>query len=101
MMKKSIWKSFEVKELVNQNLQLIEGKRMNQQTTILVQQQQRCKAFGQLQIKVWNPGKLHQPMKAHDQEVMNVFNLRSLMQEHSGFQNQDLWSRPRGSLKVY
>ena len=34
----------------------------------------------QLQNKVWDPGR--QGLKAHDQEIMNHFNLGSLMQGH-------------------
>ena len=33
---------------------------------------------GQLQNKVWDPGR--QGLKAHDQEIMIIFNLGSLMQ---------------------
>ena len=44
----------------------------------------RSRAYGQLQDKVWDPGGifLHSFLKAHDQEIMNVFNRESLMQEH-------------------
>ena len=37
-------------------------------------------AYGQQQNRVWDPGR--QGLKAHDQEIMNHFNLGSLMQEH-------------------
>ena len=35
-----------------------------------------------LQNKVWDPGR--QGLKAHDQEIMIIFNLRSLMQGNQG-----------------
>ena len=71
--------------MMNQNLQQIEKKGMDQHTTI-VQQQHKCKAFGQLQTQFWDPGGLHQLMETHDQDIMNVFNLKNLLQEHPSFQ---------------
>ena len=42
---------------------------------------QRSRAYGQLQDKVWDPGGifLHSFLKAHDQEIMNVFKRESLL----------------------
>lgn len=39
---------------INHNLKLIEEMKMNQKIEDM-HQQQRCIAFGQLQIKVWDP----------------------------------------------
>ena len=41
--------------VINQNLKLIEERKMNKKRTN-IQQQQRCKAFGQLKTKVWDLG---------------------------------------------
>jgi hypothetical protein len=54
------------------------------------------KASRQLQTKVWDPGGFHQHMKAHDQEIMNVFNLGSLMQVHPASKFIVYLIRPRG-----
>ena len=42
---------------INQNLNLIDKKKKMEQKTIEVQQQQRNKACGKLQNKVWDPGR--------------------------------------------
>jgi hypothetical protein len=90
MMGQSRWRKLTAEGMINQNLKLIEGRKMNQKAADM-QQQQRCRAFGQLQTKVWDPGGFHQHMKSHDQEIMNVFNLGSLMQEHPAFQILYIW----------
>lgn len=41
--------------MINQKLKLIEEMKMNQKIANM-KQQQRCRAFGQLQIKVWDLG---------------------------------------------
>ena len=83
MMKQSIWRKLTVVGgMMNQNLKLIDKERKMKQKTDDIQQQQRCKAFTQLQTKVWDPGGSYQHMKTHDQEIMNVFYFGSLMQEH-------------------
>ena len=43
-------------------------------------QQKNVATNGKLQNKVWDPGR--QRSKTHDQEIMIIFNLGSLMQEH-------------------
>jgi len=55
MMKQSRLRKMTAGGVISQNLKLIEERKMNQKTTD-IQQQQRCKAFGQLQTKVWDPG---------------------------------------------
>jgi len=71
--------------MINQNLKLIEGRKMNQKE-VYIQQQQRYRVIGQLQTKVWYLEVFHQHMKSHDQKIMNVFNIGSLMNEHPAFQ---------------
>ena len=45
-------------------------------------EKQQATADDDLQNKVWDPGKPGQRLKMHDQEIMIIFNLGSLMQEH-------------------
>ena len=45
------------------------------------QQQTTATTKDRLQNKVWDPG--GHRSEAHDQEIMIIFNLESLMQEHS------------------
>ena len=57
MIKQSMWrKLIAARRMINQNLNLIDKERKMKQKTVDIQQQQRCKAFGQLQTKVWDPG---------------------------------------------
>ena len=55
MMKQSRLRKMTVGGVINQSLKLIEERKMNQKTTD-IQQQQRCKVFGQLQTNLWDPG---------------------------------------------
>ena len=55
MMRQSRWRQITTEGMINQNLKLIEEMKMSQKTADM-QQQPRCRAFGQLQIKVWDPG---------------------------------------------
>ena len=43
-------------------------------------QQIKAETNGKLQNKVWDPGR--QRSETHDQDIMLIFNLGSLMQEH-------------------
>ena len=53
MMKQSRWRKIVAEgSKINQNLNLIDKKKK----TSDIQQQQRCRAFRQLQTKVWDPG---------------------------------------------
>ena len=57
MMKQSMWrKLIVVGSMINQNLNLIDKDRNMKQNTADIRQQQRCKAFGHLQTKFWEPG---------------------------------------------
>lgn len=57
MMKQFMWRKLMAKgRMINQNLNLIDKERKMKQNIADIQQHQRCKAFGQLQTKVWDPG---------------------------------------------
>lgn len=55
MMKQSRLRKMIAGGVISHNLKLIEERNMKQKTTD-IQQQKRCKAFGQFQTKVWDPG---------------------------------------------
>jgi len=56
MMKQSIWrKMIATRSMINQNLDLIEKERKMKHKIADIQQQQGCRAFRQLQTKVWDP----------------------------------------------
>lgn len=56
MMKQSIWRRLTTAgRMINQNLKLIDKERKMTHKTGDIQQQQRCKAFRQLQTRVWDP----------------------------------------------
>lgn len=58
MMQQSKWRKIEIAaSKINQNLNLIDKKKKMEERTIEIQRQQRHKAFGQLQNKVWDPGR--------------------------------------------
>ena len=58
MMKKFKWrKMVTAVSKIHQKLNLIDRKKKLEQKTAKVQQQQKNKAFGQLQNKVWDPGR--------------------------------------------
>jgi hypothetical protein len=97
MMGQSKWRKMTAERMINKNLKLIGGRKMNQKAADM-QQQQRCRALGQLQTKVRVPGGFYQHMKSHDREIMNVFNLGSLMREHPTFQILYIWQRSKGSF---
>lgn len=57
MMKQSIWRRLiATGRVISQNLNLIDKERKMKQKIADIQQQQRCRAFRQLQTKVWDPG---------------------------------------------
>jgi len=57
MMKQAIWRKLTaIGRMINQSMNLIDKKKKMEQKTAEVQQQQRNKALGQLQTKVWDPG---------------------------------------------
>lgn len=58
MMQQSNWRKIEIAaSKINQNLNLIDRKKKMEERTIGMQRQQRNKAFGQLQNKVWDRGR--------------------------------------------
>ena len=56
MMKQSIWRRMKTGMMINQNLNLIDRMRKPKQKTVDIQQQQRCRAFREVETKVWDPG---------------------------------------------
>lgn len=58
MMQQSNWRKIEIAaSKINQNLNLIDRKKKMEERTTEMQRQQRNKAFGRLQNKVWDPGR--------------------------------------------
>lgn len=58
MMQQSKWRKIEIAaSKINQNLNLIDRKKKMEERTTKMQRQQRNKAFGWLQNKVWDPGR--------------------------------------------
>lgn len=58
MMQQSKWRKIEIAaSKINQNLNLIDRKKKMEERTTEMQRQQRNKAFGRLQKKVWDPGR--------------------------------------------
>ena len=58
MMQQSKWRKIEIAaSKFNQNLNLIGRKKKMEERTTEMQRQQRNKAFGRLQNKVWDPGR--------------------------------------------
>ena len=45
-------------------------------------EKKQATADDDLQNKVWDPGRQGKRLKTHEQEIMIIFNLASLMQEH-------------------
>ena len=58
MMQQSKWRKIEIAaSKINQKLNLMDRKKKMEQKTSEVQRKQRNKAFGQLQNKIWDPGR--------------------------------------------
>ena len=58
MMQQSKWRKIEIAESkINQNLNLIDRKKKMEERPTEMQWQQRNKAFGRLQNKLWDPGR--------------------------------------------
>jgi len=56
MMKQSRMREMTEGRMTNQNLKLIDKERKMKHKTTDIQDQQRCRAFRQLQTKFWDPG---------------------------------------------
>ena len=64
MMQQSKWRKIKIAaSKSNQNLNLIDRKKKMKERTTEIQRQQINKAFGQLQNKVWDPGRQEQGLK--------------------------------------
>jgi len=82
MIKHSIWRKMVASiRKINQNLNLIDKKKRMEKKTTKVHQQQRRKALDSYKTKYGIQEDKDQ--KTHDQEIMDIFYFRSLMQKHS------------------